>query len=685
MIGSKIESVYPAMPATRSATTTRGGIDMSALLTSVRRALPTLLVVAALVGAFAYLFLDRLTPLYRAEVRLAVGIAANNPEVRRNTLAAEVQLIRSRDLAEQVIASLGLADTPEYRAAVEGRAPVNDFLVMLGLARDLRALSPGERIFALYDDNLAAEVAGRPPSSIRIAFWAADPVLAAQAAGTVADAYVALRQSATDEATTLAAEITRLQEAIAAAEARAGGLRDTMAAAIDDTERGGLVRERDEARIERDAARADASAIRAALATDTLPDVPAFKEDPTIRGLLDEQAALRVELGREMVANPLGNPRVTEIGARIGEIRDALRVEADRLAAGLDASAAESAARIAEIDGLLADADAAAAAAGELARLEQSISADRDRLQAALHRQAALTQGGMLPTSVRIVADAQIPRAPEWPATETLTAIAFAAALLAGIAIVALREIVSGGAFRRTLFEPLADLDVPSPAEGRVRWTEERAVGRAKNDDPTLAPEIEAEASLNAVADSVAGRRRIVATLAEDSDGDGRPLAAVALARALAGRDRTVVLIDLHADGANPTAMGEVDDLAGFSDLLAGKASFAETIFRDRRSRAHFIPVGSRPLTPEALAGERLVTLLTALDHTYDHVVVDCPDDAIGRIAPGADAALVISEYGAADPRTVRAVTRIARVSDAHIFHLVVAPAHHPPETAEAA
>src|SRR5690606_34093645 len=133
------------------------------------------------------LFLDRLTPLYRAEVRLAVGIAANNPEVRRNTLAAEVQLIRSRDLAEQVIASLGLADTPEYRAAVEGRTPFNDFLVMLGLARDLRALSPGERIFALYDDNLAAEVAGSPPSSIRIAFWAADPVLAAQAAGTVAD------------------------------------------------------------------------------------------------------------------------------------------------------------------------------------------------------------------------------------------------------------------------------------------------------------------------------------------------------------------------------------------------------------------------------------------------------------------------------------------------------------------
>ena len=93
-------------------------------------------------------------------------------------------------------------------------------------------------------------------------------------------------------------------------------------------------------------------------------------------------------------------------------------------------------------------------------------------------------------------------------------------------------------------------------------------------------------------------------------------------------------------------------------------------IFRDRRSRAHFIPAGLQPIRPEALSGERLATLLAALDHTYDHVVIDCPDDAIAGMAPGADAALVASEYVNADPRTVRAVARIAKVSAARIFHL---------------
>jgi Mrp family chromosome partitioning ATPase len=196
--------------------------------------------------------------------------------------------------------------------------------------------------------------------------------------------------------------------------------------------------------------------------------------------------------------------------------------------------------------------------------------------------------------------------------------------------------------------------------------------------------------SLGSVADSISGQRRVVVTLAEESTSDGRPLVAVALARALAGRDRSVVLLDLREDGANTVAMGEAADLPGFSDLLSGGASFARVIFRDRRSRAHFIAAGSEPVRPEALAGERLQTLLTALDHTYDHIIIDCPDDAVARMAPGADAALVASEHASADPRTVRAVSRIAKLSDARIFHLKVEPGRRPtddgPETsAEAA
>ncbi len=670
------------MAPTHSESTTRGGFSLPALAVSVRRALPTLIVVAALVAAAVFLLMDRMTPLYRAETQLALGISATNPAVLSSTLDGEVQLIRSRDLARQVVGALGLAAVPDYRAASEGQVPFQDFLVALGLSRDLRALSPEERVFALYDDNLAVKHVGGP-AVIRIGFWAADPVLAAQGANAVADAYVALRQSATDEATGLATEISRLQGVVSEAETRASGLRVDIAAMVtlDDDERAALLTERAETLALADAAHADAQAIRSALAAGTLPDVTVFRDDPTVVAFRKEQAELGVELARELAANPLGNARVTEIGARLAEIRAALRTEANRIAVAREADTLAAEDRLAALDAQLADADAAEAAARELATLERQILADRETLGAALGRQATLTQGGMLPTSVRVINHAGVPRAPSWPDTIALTALAFAAALLAGVLIAALRALLNGDAFRREAFAPLSGIDVPPPAAAKMRRVDEDAPARASAiDEPTLSPEIAPEASLGEVADSIAGRRRIIATLAEESDAEGRPLAAVALARALSGRDRSVVLVDLRADGANEAAMGENDDLVGFSDLLSGEASFSEAIFRDRRSRAHFIPLGSRPVSIETLGGERLATLLTALDHTYDHVVIDCPDDVIARIAPGADAALVASEHGSSDPRTTRAVARVAKASDAHVYHLLVEPTRRSPE-----
>lgn len=239
------------------------------------------------------------------------------------------------------------------------------------------------------------------------------------------------------------------------------------------------------------------------------------------------------------------------------------------------------------------DADAAADAARALADLEAAIAVDRGSLDAALNRQAALGQGGALPTSVRVLGQATVPATPDWPDIAILTALVFLATLLLGIVLVVLRDILTGRAFRHRPFEPLADIEQPAPAAARMRRVEGEGAPRARAGEPTIAPAAPSEASLREVADSIAGRRRIVVTLAEDPDTEGRPLAAVALARALAGLDRTVILVDLQPDAANVSAMGEIAELTGFADLLSGDTSFSRAIFRDRRSRAHFIPPAS--------------------------------------------------------------------------------------------
>ena len=223
---------------------------------------------------------------------------------------------------------------------------------------------------------------------------------------------------------------------------------------------------------------------------------------------------------------------------------------------------------------------------------------------------------------------------------------------------------------------------------GHMRWADDHGVRRMMPSEPTLAPLIasESERSLARISNEIVtgGKRRILVTLAEQEGAGGRPLAAAALARALARADRRTVLIDLRGDGANGAAMGEGSDLPGFTDLFDGGASFAQVIFRDRRSRAHFIPVGRLPITPDALTGERMATILAALDHTYDHLIVDAGDELIDGIAPSVDTVMVVSEFGAADPRTVNAIDRVHAVTPGTVLLLIVDPERRRQEIAGA-
>jgi Mrp family chromosome partitioning ATPase len=239
---------------------------------------------------------------------------------------------------------------------------------------------------------------------------------------------------------------------------------------------------------------------------------------------------------------------------------------------------------------------------------------------------------------------------------------------------------------REVRLEPLPVVPDEKPVGGHVRWADDHGIRRTMPSEPTLAPEMESEVerSLTAIAERIVkeGRGRVMVTLADGSDANGRPLAAVALTRALARLDRRAVLLDLNDDGADSVTMGDGADLPGFTDLYAGDASFAQVIFRDRRSRAHFIPSGRKPFAA-TVSGDIVGTVLSALDHTYDHVVVDAGHDFVELIAPSAAAAVVVSEFGAADPRTIRAFDRITEHSSAAIMLLVVDAAPAPASAPE--
>jgi hypothetical protein len=268
---------------------------------------------------------------------------------------------------------------------------------------------------------------------------------------------------------------------------------------------------------------------------------------------------------------------------------------------------------------------------------------------------------------------------PDFPKKTPMTLAATFAALILAIAFVLLKELASGRPMRRVSFaDAMPNVPGARPADGHVRWADDHSVRRMMPKEPTLVPEIvdRVEESLKQITHQIVetGAKRILVTLAEGSDTDGRPLGAVALARALARTDARVVLVDFRGDGADAASMGEGSDLPGFADLFDGDASFAQVIFRDRKSRVHFIPAGRKPLSRDLLDDERLETVLSALTLTYDYVLLDSSDEMIAAVGAACGAAMVVSEFGASDPRTVNAFDRVGDVSDAEIMLLVVDP-----------
>lgn len=348
--------------------------------------------------------------------------------------------------------------------------------------------------------------------------------------------------------------------------------------------------------------------------------------------------------------------------------------------------------RVIGIDFLSTDPELAAAAANAIA--ERYVALRRQAINEAMadveRPFVAGEQGHEPPFGARIIFRAVPSAEPAFPRTASMTAAAAVAALILAIAAILMRERMRRRRPRRVGFTKTMPA-VPGAVriDGHMRWADDHSVRRMMPGEPTLAPALvdHVEESVVAIAGEIlgSGAKRILVTLAEGCGDDGRPLAAVALARVLARTDQRAVVVDFRRDDANAASMGEGSDMPGFAELFHGEASFAQVIFRDRQSRVHFIPAGRAPLGPELLADERVETILSALTLTYDFVILDAPDDVLSAVGSDCAVAVVVSEFGSADPRTRSAFERVQVATAAGIQLLVVDAVLSPPvgETVE--
>ncbi len=403
---------------------------------------------------------------------------------------------------------------------------------------------------------------------------------------------------------------------------------------------------------------------------------------PVIQNLRAQETQIQSDLAEAAATYLPNHPRIQALNAQLSDIENAIRAEARNVLAGLENEAALERNYEAELNDQLTQLRAAAATSNQaevqLRALQRVADSERQLLDTyqGLARDAVSRQSAdFIPVNARIISLAAAPIAAYFPKPVSMSVIAFIITMMLGAAILLVRELASGRTTRPVQRPATPVVPGQVPVDGRMRWDDDsevrRMMPRAPGDQSALAARI--EQSLTGIATKLSQKkaRRILITMADGTNDGGRPLAAVALARTLARKGARTLLVDLHSDDADRVAMGETETLPGFGDLFAGEASFAQVIFRDRNSPAHYIPRGRQVAFTDR---DRLAELTEALDQTYDHVVYDISDALVPLLGPSAGAAVLLTEVEPSDPRTVKAYENIKGLSSAEILLLVTAP-----------
>jgi uncharacterized protein involved in exopolysaccharide biosynthesis len=441
-----------------------------------RRAwLPVLLAILAAVAT--YVGLGRVEPLYTADTSILIeerespltrprDSAEPRADFDEPAIQSQVEVIRSREIAEAVIDRLDLTRRPEFDPATHPSL-VTSLLVMLKLKEHPADASIRQRVMDSYFERLSVFPLARS-RVIGVAFQAPTPELAAEVANSVADTFVELQQQAQRESAIAATawleqEIDRLRGRVAEAEEAIAEFRTSnelfsggQSGSLSQQQLSDLNAELARAR----AARAE-SESRAALIASLLADggsLEASEEvlsSQLIQRLRERQIALRAQIADLSTTLLAGHPRIRAMQGQLANLEGQILQEAQRVLASLNTAARVAAAReeslLESLNAAMAEVSRSNVQEIELRALEREAAAQRDLLESFLgrYREAvARTDADYLPADARIISRAVAPQDPSYPKRIMMAVVAAIAVFLLTAAILLLREFTSGRAFR---------------------------------------------------------------------------------------------------------------------------------------------------------------------------------------------------------------------------------------------
>ena len=597
-------------------------------------------------------------PVYRATARVLIDrhapavlkfrdVADASPNwvgESEEFLHTQLEVLRSRVLARRVVEELDLLQDPEWGGPRPAEA-----------VRRARSARPGESgLMEGAINGVLGRLRVAPVKKSRVVNVSVEafrPDLAARLANAVAEAYIANNVEAAARANReggewLGGQIEAQRQKVEAAERALRQMKERGNASGADerrvvlqqrlTQLGAALTTLRTQRLEAE------SAYREMSRAEHPEDLPEVARDPVVQSVRLDLARLRQQEAQLLTSYFEVHPAVVKVREQIGQQRDLLKVEAERVVRTAErtyrALAAQQESLAAELEGTQRQVD-------EISMRLISYDSARRELEAAKavfmsiagrQKEAEVAQE-LTFSNVRLIDPAVVPRGPIRPDAWHDVALGALAGMVLALALAFLLEyfdntIKTPEDVRTHLGPPLLGIvpEVVAAPDGKGLLALRQRQG------PFLEGYRVVRTALQYCWTEKAARVVVVTSTAP---GEGKTLTSANLALTLATPDTRVLLLDADLHKAGVHALFGQERRPGLSDVLVGQAALETAIRRIEGTGLDLLAAGAPSPSPgDLLVNRTMRSLVEGLRRTYDWVIVDTPP-----VGPVADALALAS------------------------------------------
>ena len=571
------------------------------------------------------------------------------------TLNSEIQVIRSRRLADRVIEKLNLEADPEFNPALRDKSLIASAIGWLReqkqnlLPKDeeddssvLLQADPEALKRAAIVSTLIAAVAVAPKEQSRVisvTVRSENGVKAARLANSLVDQYLVDQLEAKFEATKRANEwlqgrLEELRQVVEASERAVEDFRQEQ----------GLVKGKDDvslasAQVSELSSQIIIARARQAESVARLQKIEELTKRGGVESAADVLSSRLIQNLRERESDVLGraaelstqygpkHPRMIAVRNEIRDLRAKIGAEVKKVVEGLRNEVEVAKAREKSLELSL---QSLSGRVGQLNRkdvqlraLEREADANRTLLETFLNRfKETSAQNEFQTPDARVISAADIPTVPYFPNKPLIVGGTLMVSIFLGVVFVFAIEQLDAGFRSMEQIETLSGY----PALGLIPLLKSKTDPiQFVIDDPTSAY-AEALRSLQ-VGLALSDVDRPPKTIMVTSCGaeEGKTTMCVSLARLIARSGKRAILID--CDLRRPTVHQRLDlpRSPGLVELLADQMDPEKVIRRDELSGASVISAGEHAASPPDLLGsDQMKRFLAELAKVYDFVILDC-------------------------------------------------------------